>query len=331
MPLLLVGGFAILLTAFVAYGMLFLHRSIGGGFVGWIGSQIKDTVAAVPWIGSQVIKLTSWLSHAVGSQFTQVEQHAVSWLSALADYLDYTGESIAGIMYDLKNSVHWLVAHEIPKLIRGLPSSVTHLVHSITTRVVHVERTIVKLPGLTKAQIRAAVAVAIPGIIAHDLPYFDWLRKHLKALERVIAGATGAVIGSAIPSIKDLIGIRKRIGKIERAIVGTAAIGLVATAIAALGGSWVFCRNWKRLGRGVCGLPSNIISDILGLITDVFILADICEVIKLTDDAFGVVEGPLASFVGNVGGALCHGDYPEQAWPGLAYSTAAPELSALAL
>lgn len=331
MPLLLVGGLAILLTAFVAYGLAFLSRSAAGGQFGWLTGFLAITVGPIGWVTAQVVELTKWLTHSIGSHFRGVEFHAVNWLSALADYLDYTGESIAGIMYDLKASVTWLVEHEIPRLIKGLPSSVTHLVHSITTRVVHVERKIVKLPGLTKAQIRAAVAVAIPGIIAHDLPYFDWLKKHLKALERIIAGATGAVIGSTIPSVRDLIGIRKRIGELEKTLAGTAVAGAVALALARLGVSWIRCNNWKRLGRGVCGLPSSVISDILGLITDVFILADICEVIKLTDDAFGVVEGPLASFVGNVGGALCHGDYPELAWPGLAYSTPAPELTALAL
>lgn len=281
MPLLIVGGLAILLTAFVAYGTLFLHRSIGGGFVGWLGSQIKDTVAAVPWIGSQVVKLSAWLTHAIGSQFTQVEQHAVNWLSGLADYLDYTGESIAGIMYDLKASVHWLVEKEIPKLIRGLPSSVTHLVHSITTRVVHVERTIVKLPGLTKAQIKAAVAVAIPGIIAHDLPYFDWLRKHLKALEGAIAGGAGAVIGGVAGLPKDLINIRKRLARLEKLGIGGLAAGAVAAALAALGASWIRCNNWKRVGREVCLADSNLITELLGLGITATVVVEFREIVKL--------------------------------------------------
>lgn len=330
MALLLI-PMALILTAFVAYGLAFLTRSAAGGQVGWLTGFLKITAAPLVFIEQQVVNLTKWLSHAIGAHYAQVEYHASAWLGSMADTSDYISKSIAGIAYDLHDFSRWLVLTEIPKLVKGLPSSVTHLVHSVTTRVVHVERTIVKLPGLTKAQVRAAVAGAIPGVITQDLPYFDWLKKHLKTLERLIAGAAGAVLGAHIPLIKDLTGIRKRIGKLEHLLTRKASLALVATALATLGVSWIRCNNWKRLGRGVCGLPSSAITDLLGLITDVFILADICEVIKLTDDAFGVIEGPLASFVGNVGGALCHGDFPELAWGGLAYSTATPELNALAL
>lgn len=328
---LTVVGLALLLTAFVGYGLAFLSRSVAGGQFGWLSGFLAITIGPIGWVAEQVVGLTKWLTHAIGSHFEQVEGTAVAWITALTGVSDYTWKSLAGIAYDLHDFSRWLVLKEIPALVKALPNAVTHVVHAITTRIVHVERTIVKLPGLTKAQIRAAVAVAIPGIIAHDLPYFDWLKKHLKSLERILAGAAGAAIGSVLGLPKDLIGIRKRIGKLEKTLAGTAVAGAVALALARLGVSWIRCNNWKRLGRGVCGLPSNVISDILGLITDVFILADICEVIKLTDDAFGVIEGPLASFVGNVGGALCHGDFPEQAWGGIGYSTAAPELNALAL
>lgn len=281
MPLLLVGGLAILLTAFVAYGMVFLHRSVGGGFVGWLGSQITDTIKAVPWIGEQVVKLTAWLSHAVGSTFTQVEWHAVNWLSGLADYLDYTGESIAGIMYDLKASVVWLVEHEIPRLIKAIPTEVGKAVHYVTTRVVHIERTIVKLPGLTKAQIRAAVAVAIPGIIAHDLPYFDWLRKHLKALERVISGAGGAVIGGLLHLPRDLIGIRKRLGRLEKIIAGSLGVTLVVAALTKLGLNWIRCNNWRRVGREVCAADPSLISELFGRGITAAVVVDFRQIVKL--------------------------------------------------
>lgn len=309
MPVLLAIGLAVVLTAFVAYAMAFMNRSVGGGFIGWLGSQIKDTAEAVPWIGEQVVKLSEWLAHSIGAHYLEVEQHAVSWLTGLAEYAKFVAQSTFAIGYDLERFASWLLTTYLPRAIRNLPSSVTHLVHSITTRVVHVERTIVKLPGLTKAQVRAAVAGAIPGIIARDLPYFDWLKRHLKALERILAGAAGAVIGATIPIHKDLLGIKKRVGKLEKSLVGLAAAGLVATALARLGVSWIRCNNWKRLGRGICNLPAAAISDLLGLLTDVLILADICEVVKLLQDAYALVEQPLAELVGDVGGALCHGDF----------------------
>ncbi len=330
MPLILI-PMALLLTAFVAYGLAFLTRSVSGGMFGWLTGFLKIGLLLPVAVTSAVVDLTKWLSHAIGTHYQQVEYHASAWLGSIADASDYVNKSLAGIAYDLHDFSRWLVLTEIPRLVHAIPGEATKAVKVIEKRLPGIEKIVYRVPKLTKAAVAAAVAVAIPGVITHDLPYFDWLKKHLKALELILAGATGAVLGAAIPLPKDLLGIRKRIGKIERAIVGTAAVGLVATALARLGVSWIRCNNWKRLGRGVCGLPASVISDFLGFLTDVFILADICEVIKLTDDAFAVVEGPLASFVGNVGGALCHGDFPEQAWGGLAYSTAAPELNALAL
>lgn len=281
MPFLLVGGAALLLTAFVAYGLAFLSRSAAGGQFGWLSGFLAITIGPVGWVASQVVNLTKWLTHSIGSHFKAVEWHAVGWLSAMADYLDYTGESIAGIAYDLSHVVHWLVGVEIPKLVKAIPGEVGKVVHYVTTRVTHIERTIVKLPGLTRAQIRAAVAVAIPGVIAHDLPYFDWLKKHLKALERVIAGAGGAVLGGLLHLPRDLIGIRKRLGRLEKIIAGSLGVTIVVAALTKLGLNWIRCNNWRRVGREVCAADPSLISELFGLGITAAVIVDFRGIVKL--------------------------------------------------
>lgn len=281
MPLLLAGGLAILLTGFVAYAMAFLSRSQGGGFIGWLGSQIKDTAFGFVWISEQVVKLTEWLAHSIGAHFIAVEQHAVSWLTGMAEYAEFLAKSWASVAYDLDRFGSWLLTEYLPKAIRNLPNSVTHLVHSITTRVVHVERTVVKLPGLTKAQVRAAVAAALPGLIAHDLPYLEWLKDHLKALEKALAGAAAGTIGVVVGLPKDLVGIRKRLAKLERISATSIAAGAVALALAKLGASWVRCNNWKRIGREVCLADSTLITELLGLGITAAVVVDFREIVKL--------------------------------------------------
>lgn len=69
------------------------------------------------------------------------------------------------------------------------------------------------------------------------------------------------------------------------------------------------CRNFGRFSRGICSIPTNLFNDLLGLLLDTLILADICDVMTLVQDGFAAVEGPLSDFIGEVGGALCHGDY----------------------
>lgn len=103
-----------------------------------------------------------------------------------------------------------------------------------------------------------------------------------------------------------------------------------ATAIATLIGM-LECKNFGKFSRAICHIPTNAFSNLLGLLLDIFILADICEVMALVQEGASLIETPLADFIGGVGGALCHGDFPEKVWPGLNYSTAAPELNALAL
>lgn len=66
------------------------------------------------------------------------------------------------------------------------------------------------------------------------------------------------------------------------AAVGTLTFaGAVAIALSRLGGGWIRCRNWNRIGKSVCGLPLGIIEAILGDLIDVLLIADVCEITKL--------------------------------------------------
>jgi hypothetical protein len=75
--------------------------------------------------------------------------------------------------------------------------------------------------------------------------------------------------------------------------------------------------NWRCLTRGnigrasraLCGLGAAAFEDLLGLLVDVLIVEDICEVINLLESGLSLIQGPLNSFVTVVDGALCHGDY----------------------
>lgn len=317
MPLVIV-PLAILLTAFVAYGTAFLARSQGSAWANWVKDALGATFLVGDFLTQAAVSLTKWIAHEVGAHFGQVEGQTVQWLAALGNAIDYSAQSIAGIAYDLHRFSRWLVLQEIPKLIHALPNSVTHLVHSITTRVVTVERTVVKIPKLTKAQIRAAIAVAIPGIIAPELPYLEWLKNHLKQLERAAAGAAAGTIAGVLDwergvggrLNRDITGLRKRIGKLEKLSAGTIAAGAVALALARLGLSWIRCENNKKVGKAICGLPSNLLNDVLGLLTDAVILTNICTIIPLMEQGFELVEAPLAEFTSGALALACAGKYP---------------------
>ena len=93
------------------------------------------------------------------------------------------------------------------------------------------------------------------------------------------------------------------------ALLGAAAFaGLMANAL----GVTARCLrsgNVGRTARALCGMPKHALDDLLGLVIDFLVINDICQVIVLLNDAFALVEDQLAAFAGEVGGALCHGDY----------------------
>ncbi len=57
-----------------------------------------------------------------------------------------------------------------------------------------------------------------------------------------------------------------RVKGVERATTGLLAAALVATALGRLGGGWIRCRNWQRLGREVCRTPSGWLDGMIALL-----------------------------------------------------------------
>src|SRR6202043_2188520 len=49
------------------------------------------------------------------------------------------------------------------------------------------------------------------------------------------------------------------------AVATTAFAGAVALALRKLGGGWIRCKNWRAIGKHVCGLPWSLIESLLGL------------------------------------------------------------------
>ena len=48
-------------------------------------------------------------------------------------------------------------------------------------------------------------------------------------------------------------------------LAATAFAGAVAAALTKLGGGWIRCKNWRSIGKHVCGLPNALIEALLGL------------------------------------------------------------------
>lgn len=166
------------------------------------------------------------------------------------------------------------------------------------------------------------VAPPIPVTTPHtdDHPNPDPGTQHVPG---VVSGKDKWARGQIVKLNKKQTSILKHLGPLAFLAL---PIGAVATLIGLLE-----CRNFSRFLNPFCSMPAHLLTDLLALITDFFILTDICEVITIVDDAFGVIVGPLTDFVDEAVGALCNGKYPAHDFGPLLYSTAAPELNTLAL
>ena len=131
-----------------------------------------------------------------------------------------------------------------------------------------------------------------------------------------IKAAEGAISADVLPKIasldaelnrtlhKDLPRINARVNSAEGSIghlwswvrahtVDVAAIafaGAVAVALGRLGGGWIRCRNWNRLGKSVCSLPFQLLEELLSAAIDVLLIADVCQITKVM---IGVAESSI--------------------------------------
>lgn len=333
MPIVLVGiPLLLILTAFVAYGMSQVTKGWSDGFLGWFEQSIVNTIVGVSWIANQAVKLTRWLSHELGKHFEQVVRFAVQWVAGLDQYIKTQARAALAWPFELSNALHWLVYKEIPRIAKAVGHFAAHEAHQAVTILRPVTRIVYRVPKISKAAALAAIAAVLPHGIRADLPLLRWIREHFKALEH--AAANAGSIATTVPRIiyrdysipvgRTLRQIRARLRKLEKITAGSLAVGAVALALTRMGVNWIRCNNVKRVGRALCSAPSHVISDLLGLLVDVVIVEDICQVIVLLEQGLSVLEGPLNTFVGVVDGALCHGDYQRPPALGAAFLSLPP-------
>lgn len=190
----------------------------------------------------------------------------------------------------IANLVTWALRKELPHLLK--------LVHG-ETRVI--EQTVVQkiyptvVKRVTRVEKIAGVAAGLAvGTIAGGLT-LPWAHVHifprLGHLER------------------EANGIRKRLHRLEALLGVTAFAGLMAKVLGLPNWRCLTRGNIGRTARALCGIPTHLLNDLLGLIADFVILTDICEVVGWLSEGLKVVQPELVALVTTADMALCHGDY----------------------
>ena len=274
----------VILAAFVALGSASLARTSSGGFIGGLGKQAADTLGATGWIARETIRLASHVAHALGRHFQEIEHAAASWVGALAVAVERVNRAALTFPFTVSTFAYWLVRHELPRLINAIPGAAAKVIRSTVTRVVRVERTIVKLPKLSRAQAKALIGAAVATYVAPYLAMLRWLRSHFHAITAVLPHT----LPLNLP--KSLTDIRKRLRHLERIGVGAIGVGALAMALGRLRLGWLRCRNVGRVGRRVCGMDASLLESLL---LDSFAVLSVVSVVEFANDLRAVEDEAL--------------------------------------
>ena len=271
MPLLLGVPLLVILTAFVGLATIALQHSASRGWIGWLIGTIGKTAAIGLSIIPGATQLTRWVTHELGGVVLSATRLTVGWISALGAYIERFGSQALGWPIELFRLTDWLLTVEIPRLVASLPNAVTKIVHQTVTRVVRIERTVVRFPKLSRAQVKAAVAAALGTLVVPFLPELRWLRAHFHALTAVLPHTIPIQWGRTIA------GIRARLRRLERLGAAGLAVGAVAAALAKLGVGWIRCRKVGRVGRQLCGMDDSFLESLLLDAAAIFSLVSVVE------------------------------------------------------
>lgn len=302
MPLLLGAPLLIIVAGLVAYGLAYQSRQLGSGWIGWLAQQAADTAGVFGLGAEAALNLARWLSHELGSAFKPVESVLARWLSGLARYVREVGEATLLWPVELFATVQWLSWHLIPRKIAAALKVVYAELARVAGRVHVPARVVIRMPKLTRAQVKAALAALLPATLLRDIPLLEWLRRHRHALAHAIARTAGraAAVPAAIahdlpvPWGRTIRGVRARLRRLEKLAAGGLAVAAVVAALGKLRLGWLRCRNWRRAGRAVCGLDVDLLE---ALIAGSVVIAGSVSIKEVTRDLQAVM-GELTPLVG---------------------------------
>jgi len=279
--------FLVVVSAFVILGMASTQRAVSNGFVAWIKSagRLGQFLGGVT--AELAVQLARWVTRSIGAEWSDLQRLGVTWLSGIAQWASVVIENALLWPYEMSKFIYWLLDVYLPKLLKTIPHLAGQVIHAVTTRVIHVERTIVKLPKLSKAAARALVSAAVATYIHPYLSMLRWLKAHYHALTAVLPRAL------PIPTVPAIPNVWKRLRALERKIGVPVALGVVATAIARLGVGWIRCNKVRRLGRAACGMDDSLLDslllDALAIFSVLSVVEFATELRAVEDEAIGIM------------------------------------------
>lgn len=314
------------------FGFLLVGTDNKGGLAGLLDSKINLWVGSFRLgLGGPIVKLNDSVVQAIGGWASGFEAIAGRFFHAGAQLIRWMVKETEALSEDVYAWALHLQKVFLPTWLEGATHLVKGLAHTAEKVATRTETKVIHVTRVIRVEAKHAAAVTVPDVLIPELPAIDWLRNHWKQIrEATLAG--GAVAGGLIfpwHTVRDwygwtkrnLLTHNKRLTRLE-ALFG--AVGMATVMANALGlPNWrcITRGNLGRVSRALCGLSIGALEDVLGLLTDLFILENICDVIALLEGGLGLVSGPLTDWIDGADAMFVHcgydlpGQLPEQ--PGL--------------
>lgn len=262
---------------------------------------------AVPWLGALCALIAAYGIIVVVDAFTRglfgTIKGSVGWIPFAGKVLKFPVEKIehkittnlgrAALAVQDQIGHAW---HKLARLIRHLGDEVTNLAWDsmlVGAALVEIARKAVSHKGLGKVVRPMKGATAdlqklTRGARVEIRELRQLLRKTVPGRIKVIEHTVRTIIRPQIriirqtehATLRDLRNAWRWIIRHPKSVASTSFIAAVAFAVQRLGMNWTRCRNWKRIGREVCRLPTSDVTNFLGLLAGGLALANYRELIR---------------------------------------------------
>lgn len=301
----LLASMFVIVGAIICIGIVAVLHHFTSAIVGGLGQLL----GAIPGLGrvlaSPVNAVAHWIDHTFAAAEASLDSSLAWWLHTLGDLVAWVGRELRSHAYLLhalsivtlgQEALHYI--ERAIGYVRDRAVAVGHSVVNLGVRVIGLEESI---RHATSGYIGAAIAFLI-GPVAAELGHLErWAAGKVAGLENTIGGTIAAGLHGlrewAIGLEHEYAALWARVRHLERTLTGEAATAVVAIALTAMGAEWIRCRNWRRIGRGACGLPLNMIEGLLGNAIEALIVTDLCEVAQIIERGAVLFEPVLEELV----------------------------------
>jgi hypothetical protein len=251
----------------VAIGMVKLVDAISRAFFGTVGGAIGWIPFAGKVVKHSLHKIEQKISHSLGQAERKLDAGVAMTWNNCAHLVAWTGAELEGLAkgaWHLAQQAKGFVTHRV----------VTHVVR-VTVKPVRAVAT----NATHAAQHAWDEARAVSHSVAHGvyprLQAAEWEIEHV--LEPTVAGLRARTRALEHGGTRLWRWLRTH----PQTVATGAFVGAVSFALTRLGGGWIRCANWRKLGRRVCRMPMTDIDALLGLFVAVEVIENLPTLVRI--------------------------------------------------